>query len=44
VAETVYRVSANHLLTKGFGGNLEAHIEEWLGTNEDDGRREWLDD
>jgi len=35
--------SADHLSKRGFGPDLETRIEEWLNTNEGDGRLEWLD-
>ena len=35
--------SAGHLSNNGFGADVESRITEWLNTNEEDGRREWLD-
>ncbi|MGH9584266.1 MAG: hypothetical protein ACRD4O_15180 [Bryobacteraceae bacterium] len=35
--------SASHLLEAGFGEDLTDRISEWLMTDEEDGRREWLD-
>lgn len=35
--------SASHLLENGFGEDLEDRLSEWLMTEEQDGRREWLD-
>jgi hypothetical protein len=35
--------SAAHLLEEGFGEDLADRISEWLMTEEEDGRREWID-
>lgn len=35
--------SAGHLLESGFADDLTDRLSEWLLTDEDDGRREWLD-
>jgi hypothetical protein len=35
--------SATHLLEAGFGEDLDDRITEWLLTDEQDGRVEWLD-
>lgn len=35
--------SAAHLLENGFGEDLEDRLSEWLMSDEEDGRREWLD-
>jgi hypothetical protein len=35
--------SAAHLLEAGFGDDLEDRISEWLMTDQEDGRQEWLD-
>lgn len=35
--------SAAHLLEEGFGEDLADRISEWLMTDEEGGRREWID-
>lgn len=35
--------TASHLLEAGFADDLEDRISEWLMTDEEDGRQEWLD-
>jgi hypothetical protein len=35
--------SAAHLLESGFGEDLEDRISEWLLTDEQEARKEWLD-
>ena len=36
--------SAAHLLQAGFSEDLDDRLVEWLLTNEEDGRLEWLDE
>ena len=35
--------SADHLLRNGWGEDLEERLIEWLLSDEQDGRQEWLD-
>ena len=36
-------VTSANVMKRGFGADLSERLRQWLITNEEDGRREWLD-